>query len=34
MLREDDRAFVKASAQAQKAADFILDMIGEPVAVE
>jgi antirestriction protein ArdC len=34
MLREDNRAFVTASAQAQKAADFILDRIGEPVAAE
>ena len=31
LLREDDKAFVRASAQAQKATDFILKRIGEPV---
>ena len=34
MLREDNKAFVRASAQAQKAADFILDRIPEPAGVE
>jgi antirestriction protein ArdC len=31
MLREDDKAFVKASALAQKAADFIMNRVEEPV---
>lgn len=33
MLREDNKTFVRASAQAQKAADFILDGIPEPVEI-
>ena len=31
LLREDNKAFVRASAQAQKATDFILNRIEEPV---
>ena len=34
MLREDNKAFVRASALAQKAADFILNRIQEPVTQE
>jgi antirestriction protein ArdC len=32
LLKEDNKAFVRASAQAQKAADYILHRIEEPVA--
>jgi antirestriction protein ArdC len=32
LLREDSKAFVRASAQAQKAVDFVLNRISEPVA--
>jgi antirestriction protein ArdC len=34
LLREDDKAFVRASAQAQKATDLILNRIEEPVGLE
>lgn len=34
LLREDDKAFVRASAQAQKATDFILNRVEEPVSQE
>jgi antirestriction protein ArdC len=30
LLREDNKAFIRASAQAQKATDFILNRVGEP----
>ena len=33
LLKEDNRAFVRASTLAQKAADFILNRIEEPVPV-
>jgi antirestriction protein ArdC len=31
ILKEDSKAFVRASALAQKAADFILNRVSEPV---
>ena len=34
LLREDDKAFVRASAQAQKGTDFILNRIEQPVGIE